>query len=67
MLIDVDDNRQTKNKSIKCCICGTWIERILYGGYIKGEYIDYNNKHSGQCNITLCTECMAKLMQHLES
>lgn len=62
-----DENVMTKTKQIKCCMCGTWIERFHYGGYINGEYIDFNNKYSGTCKITLCNECMAKLMYHLEN
>ena len=56
-----------KNHDILCCVCGYWITRYEYGGYFKGTYVDYTQKTSGECTITVCNECMRKMLQYLET
>ena len=54
---------KTSETNIRCCVCGHWIHQLYYGGFIEGKYVDFNTKSFGNINVTLCCECMSKIME----
>jgi len=65
--IDDHTEKKTKHNDIKCCICGHYINKIHYGGFVRGSYTDFINKCTGECTITMCGECLSKIMYYLEN
>ena len=55
---------RTKDTNIQCCLCGHWIHDIHYGGFFEGKYVDFINKSYGNINLTICCECMTKVMEY---
>jgi hypothetical protein len=53
-------------KEIRCCLCGHWITFYEYGGWFRGNYVDFSNKIPGEITMTFCNECMAKIMEYCE-
>ncbi len=61
----IPGEKRTADRSLKCCVCGHWITRMEYGGMITGKYIDYIDKSCGDVTLTLCSECMEKVMTYV--
>lgn len=60
----IEGSFPTKHKNIRCCMCGFWITKYEFGGFIQGKAVDFVNKDMFEISVTFCHECMIKLMEY---
>jgi hypothetical protein len=62
---DLFDNDYGKN--LYCCQCGIKLNRLIMGGVISGQWIDFTRKDFSRkdepVHIYYCTECFEKIRE----
>ena len=62
----IEGSIPTKERNIRCSMCGYYITNQEYGGMFNGNYVDFTSKKVGSITMCFCNECMAKIIEFSE-